>query len=801
MNRSSGYGTAFEKLEDEDGPIKKRPKRVHEEVVTDERGRRRFHGAFTGGFSAGYFNSVGSKHGWVPQTFKSSRNKRAEVGEARPEDFMDEEDLGEFGIASRRFHVNRQYIDGGETGQAVWDRPSTSVSRVAEIEEDDGVRIGGKRDGASIGYQIMKKMGYREGKGVGAPLTRRQLEMQRLHEARAHGKKSRFDKTAVEEAEMFAAGFEFVPEDIPPVYFACKTDTHGLGYSGLSGLKGGYGSIPIEGPSSSKSKKKGHGDAFGVGVFEDSDDDIYGADDMGMYNFAIEGNRNADVDPMAVVLAGGGGGNIDIKFSAAKSFRKKTPHLSIKVPAGFNPNYTPVAFDASALPAAIKNYGSNMTPLQRAMILGDKAPSVMELLSDADRERLRHARRLADENKPTNVVKQEVEVDEFPDDEEKSYRFKKYLQCLRRGVEMGLPPGVSYSQWQAEEEEFQNRVPTELRYLLPDVKERKQPLFKGDFSANLMDQLKSKFVSQDDARQTAAKPKPLEPFKKLEWHPATRLCKRLKVPDPFPESDFEGVIGSRAKNKTSQGFYEFTKTAMEKELLQKNAIANAVGGTHREPKQEPVDDPLTEDDPLIQFFDLMDKVYGTTTEEIKEGERLEKEYAKPAEPAPMPKQLSPPRPAETEPPPKKKKTIFDNIEEEEKMEYGPAIPTNFIPPSKVKNPDLPADFRPKFESKVIKKEPRIIELLDTTESDSSSDESRHSKKKKSKKSKKDKHKKKDRKERSSSKKSKHKHRHSSRDKDSKHDRDKDSKHSRDRDSKSSKKSKKHRRHRSSSRSD
>lgn len=31
--------------------------------VTDEEGRRRFHGAFTGGFSAGYYNTVGSKEG------------------------------------------------------------------------------------------------------------------------------------------------------------------------------------------------------------------------------------------------------------------------------------------------------------------------------------------------------------------------------------------------------------------------------------------------------------------------------------------------------------------------------------------------------------------------------------------------------------------------------------------------------------------------------------------------------------------------------------------------------------------
>jgi len=34
---------------------------VHQQEATDEQGRRRFHGAFTGGFSAGYFNTVGSK--------------------------------------------------------------------------------------------------------------------------------------------------------------------------------------------------------------------------------------------------------------------------------------------------------------------------------------------------------------------------------------------------------------------------------------------------------------------------------------------------------------------------------------------------------------------------------------------------------------------------------------------------------------------------------------------------------------------------------------------------------------------
>uniref|UniRef100_A0A3Q4G5V4 G patch domain-containing protein n=1 Tax=Neolamprologus brichardi TaxID=32507 RepID=A0A3Q4G5V4_NEOBR len=84
------YGTPLEPLE-EGGPLKK-PVPLHDQTVKDEKGRyKRFHGAFTGGFSAGYFNTVGSKEGWTPSAFVSSRQQKAEKHHARPEDFMDEE--------------------------------------------------------------------------------------------------------------------------------------------------------------------------------------------------------------------------------------------------------------------------------------------------------------------------------------------------------------------------------------------------------------------------------------------------------------------------------------------------------------------------------------------------------------------------------------------------------------------------------------------------------------------------------------------------------------------------------------
>jgi hypothetical protein len=43
--------------------------------VRDEKGRRRFHGAFTGGFSAGYYNSVGSKEGKSERRFEGGRHR------------------------------------------------------------------------------------------------------------------------------------------------------------------------------------------------------------------------------------------------------------------------------------------------------------------------------------------------------------------------------------------------------------------------------------------------------------------------------------------------------------------------------------------------------------------------------------------------------------------------------------------------------------------------------------------------------------------------------------------------------
>ena len=69
------YGTPLPELDEDSAAKKKKPIPIEDQIVTDENGRRRFHGAFTGGFSAGFFNTAGSRDGWSPAHFKSSRGR------------------------------------------------------------------------------------------------------------------------------------------------------------------------------------------------------------------------------------------------------------------------------------------------------------------------------------------------------------------------------------------------------------------------------------------------------------------------------------------------------------------------------------------------------------------------------------------------------------------------------------------------------------------------------------------------------------------------------------------------------
>ncbi|CAG5055361.1 unnamed protein product [Parnassius apollo] len=296
------FGTPLEPYEEDEVPAKRKFQQQPDQYAVDAHGRRRFHGAFTGGFSAGYGNTVGTPEGWVPTNFKSSRSEKAQVSNQRPEDFMDEEDRGEFGIAPRHLQTNnefsgqkrqrqQQFHDGPIPGEPVLQQLVRAVHETAAVK-------------------MLRAMGWREGQGTGERLVkeakRRAKEQHKVYgcymppEMRNENRPQTDEDSSDSEIDYETL---FAPDDYEPYILQRKNDRFGLGYSGLSrhsvlgNLVGEYGSDAGSSKSHLVMKDKGkkvsiRGQAFGVGAFEADDDDIYATEDMSHYDFAIGGATN-----------------------------------------------------------------------------------------------------------------------------------------------------------------------------------------------------------------------------------------------------------------------------------------------------------------------------------------------------------------------------------------------------------------------------------------------------------------------------------------------------------------------------
>ena len=236
-------------------------KPIHQQEVLDDQGRRRFHGAFTGGFSAGYFNSVGSAEGWQPSTFQSSRNQKSEKI-SRPEDFMDEEDLQDIRenkISEKRSQVF-DLIDNN-------DNDRNKRFKVDDI--DDPINKLFKPSFMGIGTRIMRNMGWRDGQGVGPRLNIHQAKHQNpsLNVLVEHGSKHTF---APQDVKLYT----------PPKHIG----NHGLGYTQF-----GMSLRPKNEGSANNDDKISHG--FGFGIDEADEDDIEIYDSSSFPSRSIEKGR------------------------------------------------------------------------------------------------------------------------------------------------------------------------------------------------------------------------------------------------------------------------------------------------------------------------------------------------------------------------------------------------------------------------------------------------------------------------------------------------------------------------------
>uniref|UniRef100_A0A8C2HAC0 G patch domain containing 1 n=1 Tax=Cyprinus carpio TaxID=7962 RepID=A0A8C2HAC0_CYPCA len=442
------YGTPLEPLE-EDEPIRK-PVPVHEQTVKDEKGRyKRFHGAFTGGFSAGYFNTVGSQEGWTPSTFVSSRQQKADRQNARPEDFMDEEDFSEHGIAPREIVTTDDFAS--ERKDQLKDKARAVSSLAALIPGDTGLLeelIAPAR--SSIGVELLRKMGWKDGQGVGPRLKRKQRK-QNDDAVQVYG--CALPPNASEESEdddEFAPeNVTFAPKDVVPVDFTPKVDSHGLGYRGLNPLQalgGGSESGHINlftlqsdrttslfGDRNSRRQRRGGigGQAFGVGAMEEEDTDIYHKDSMSNYDTVLGGEEPGDglygwTAPQQYTRKKNDSkrdvtylGRILDGFTLASEVTEiKTVYPPPDLPRDYRPvhYFRPVVDSSTVSPivaqALLTSRGHlsqeapqqgrhSLGSSQRRDMLGEtplQGPSsVFELLDNKDRERLNEIRREAEE--------------------------------------------------------------------------------------------------------------------------------------------------------------------------------------------------------------------------------------------------------------------------------------------------------------------------------------------------------------------------------------------------------------------
>ncbi|RMZ84205.1 hypothetical protein DV738_g628, partial [Chaetothyriales sp. CBS 135597] len=285
------YGTPLPPLDDrvrDDGSFVP----VWKQEVTDDRGRKRLHGAFTGGFSAGYFNTVGSKEGWTPSSFVSSRQQRAKDGrqpqpQQRPEDFMDEEDLRE-AEESRQLSTADVFSSGFGTQDD--ERRRATLKDIFRPSGSD-----------TAGVRLLKRMGWKEGQGIG-PKVKRKADLNDADDNDADGDRP--------DDELHT----FAPDDVSMLSFTQKKDRKGLGFEGestLSSLSRQPPRQPVQDGSDAEDddevgpKRRGLGipkppkrrGGIGVGILNDTgsddDDDPYSMGPKISYNKTIGGDRKA----------------------------------------------------------------------------------------------------------------------------------------------------------------------------------------------------------------------------------------------------------------------------------------------------------------------------------------------------------------------------------------------------------------------------------------------------------------------------------------------------------------------------
>jgi G patch domain-containing protein 1 len=554
-----------------------------------------------------YFNTVGSKEGWAPKTFVSSRanrNKDQPNGSTQQaEDFMDEEDLAQAAEA-RQLETAQNFAGIGETGA-----PAVSgFSELFATQEE------------TMGVKIAQKMGWRRDQGIGRKLRR--------------GARLGEDMAVDSGAHLFA------PEDARVMSIPREpVGRKGLGYTSEARLDSepvvepDHGAIPdmhfLESSKKLVAAKKSSlkKSSFGVGILNDT-----GSDDEDPYELGprITFNKTIGKDKKArkpSKFAKAGVPDISVFVS-----RKKEPSKSLtiqmrksmdgkpalpgftlvsnmtelkskqKYPAPIVPlgwksskELASVAGNSQYLSVADAAKASTLDTKGRSALLGEKAlpgKSVFDFISKDARDRLASLSGKVDlpqgrgevgpdghlpvaNAQPKDLWSLVPLLDKglaagalakgatgwmpYAEDLTKRTRYIGYLE-LRAGLKNELPersPGVSISEWVKELQEFAHAA---------EVFKPSTGIMASRFTSSTSSTQPGTGTEAPPTnllRQSTSKPEdPAEQAAKLgmygamtrssfPFHPSRLLCKRFNVrpPPDIPASFDDGDAGFKPQTE------------------------------------------------------------------------------------------------------------------------------------------------------------------------------------------------------------------------------------------------------------
>ncbi|KAI8041480.1 hypothetical protein M5D96_005745 [Drosophila gunungcola] len=592
------FGTPLQPLDKDVVPAKK-PVSIEDQVVKDENGKRRFHGAFTGGFSAGFWNTVGSLEGWTPQTFKSSRAEKATPRvQLKPEDFMDNEDLGEFGIAPQGIRTRDEFAKEDEQEQRSGQRRRKLMQPELGVGPIPGVPVLEQllrpvRD--KVAVRILKSMGWKPGQGVGPRQTRKEkrqatarntreqylLDHYGVEELPAQKETNGEDSNAEDEDDE---DITFAPDDYEPIFYAPKENRFGMSYSGLSRdpvLSKSASStakpmqhINLFGQLEEQAKSKQlsiRGQAFGVGAFEEEDEDIYARDDMTRYDFSLADKKPKQKKQQHVQQR-----HVIDGFSEDKSGAALQKPYAIDLPRDFQARnwlqrrsrFAPMDKErAKKLETATEYKRSglgrhDLNPDQRAQLLGEQKQEETPVeeqpkrnpFKDRGKSLLERINARTEGFTKAPSTSSSGAFKPFLADEAKQLRYEKFVDSkLTNDTEItellaSMQP-VTLSLWDRE-------------------MEKKEFIQAAKIYRPLVGLMNDRFISEGNVEAEKVKEQEKTPEErkivmertKSMWKPTSLLCKRYNIAEPFGGAMLEPEKELKTKPKIS--VFDYLETSI-----------------------------------------------------------------------------------------------------------------------------------------------------------------------------------------------------------------------------------------------